>query len=146
MTIRSGLATTTRAREARLQRAKQVLTAVCQLAGSISFIDDIDHDFKAANLETAVATRSTVPIFDCLVDILSFQGISDRVARDYAAKHGHATWQYLDKSLNSLDGCPKLRSYWQYADCDTTRPVKHVESPTTLMSVSCPNSAYAMVA
>lgn len=97
-------------------RVRQLLTAVCQLAGSMSFLDDIDHEFHTAGLDVAVKSHSTPPIFDWLVEVLSFQGISDRVAREYATKHGRATWSQLDENLKSAE-CPKLRSYWQYSDC-----------------------------
>ncbi|MBJ7402200.1 MAG: hypothetical protein JHD07_02415 [Bradyrhizobium sp.] len=82
----------------------------------MSFIDEIDDEFRAARLDIAVKSHSTPPLFDWLVDVLSFQGISDRVARDYATKHGRATWSQLEKNLKSAE-CPKLRSYWHYSDC-----------------------------
>jgi len=103
-------------RETALDRAKQLLTTVCQLAGSMSFIDEIDDEFRTSGLYVAVRSHSTPLIFDWLVDVLSFQGISDRVARDYATKHGRATWSRLEENLKSAE-CPKLRSYWQYSEC-----------------------------
>jgi hypothetical protein len=109
------LATSSSRREAP-DRARQLLTAVCQLAGSMSFIEEIDDEFRMAGLDVAVRSHSTPPIFDWLIDVLSFQGISDRVARDYAAKHGRATWSQLHENLKSAE-CTKLRSYWQYSDC-----------------------------
>jgi len=103
-------------RETPSDRARQLLTAVCQLAGSLSFIDEIDDEFRKGGLDVAVKSHSTPPIFDWLIDVLSFQGISDRVARDYAARHGRATWSELHENLRSAE-CAKLRSYWQYSDC-----------------------------
>lgn len=113
----SRLAVPASARNKSFERASELLTAVCQLAGSISFLAEIDDEFRAAGLDEAIAKHSTAPIFDWLINVLSFQGISDRVARDYAAKHGRATWAQLDQSFKDPAKCPKLRSYWQYSGC-----------------------------
>ncbi|MCP3441990.1 hypothetical protein [Bradyrhizobium sp. CCGUVB14] len=94
-----------------------MLTTVCQLAGSMSFIDEIDQEFRLGGLDKAIAASSTAPIFDWLINVLSFQGISDRVARDYAAKHGRATWTDLEQCLREPAKCSRLHSYWQYFDC-----------------------------
>ncbi|MCK1364075.1 hypothetical protein [Bradyrhizobium sp. 62] len=82
----------------------------------MSFIDEIDHEFRTTGLDIAVKSHSTPAIFDWLVDVLSFQGISDRVARDYASKHGRPTWSLLEENLKSSE-CLKLRSYWHYSNC-----------------------------
>ena len=47
----------------------------------------------------------------------SYQGISDRVARGYLAKHGNVTWADIEGSLRRTTPCPKLGSYWSYSGC-----------------------------
>jgi hypothetical protein len=83
----------------------------------MSFLDDIDHEVREAGLDRAVALGDTPPIFDWLVTTFSFQGISDRVARDYIKKHGTATWSNIEASVNNKPSCPKLRSYWHFEGC-----------------------------
>jgi hypothetical protein len=83
----------------------------------MSFLDEIGAEAREAGLAKAVACEHTAPIFDWLVSTFSFQGISDRVARDYMAKHGSATWSYLKASLRQSPSCPKLRGYWTYEGC-----------------------------
>jgi hypothetical protein len=52
-----------------------------------------------------------------LAATLSFQGISDRIAHDYMARHGRPTWLDIAGNLTRAPPCPKLKSYWQFYDC-----------------------------
>ena len=83
----------------------------------MSFLDEIDAEVRAAGLDQAVALGRTPPIFDWLLTTFSFQGISDRVAREYMDKHGTASWATVEASLKASPACPKLRSYWDYEGC-----------------------------
>jgi hypothetical protein len=56
------------------------------------------------------------PIFDWLLDEISYQGIADSVAWSYIDAHGQATWQGIEAGLRQPK-CPKLASYWQFHGC-----------------------------
>ncbi|WP_338691739.1 hypothetical protein V5279_36035 [Bradyrhizobium sp. 26S5] len=120
------------------QRAEQLLTATCMLAGSMSFLDEIDDEFRSNGLDRAIATNNSAPIFDWLLTIFSYQGISDRVARDYAAKHGTASWSNIQKSFGRSGTCPKLRSYWQYSECRFDKTSQTCAEPDHFDSCSLP--------
>jgi hypothetical protein len=81
------------------------------------FLDEIDDEIRNAGLDRAVAIGDTPPIFDWLLTTFSFQGISDRVARDYISKHGTASWSDIESSVRNTPSCPKLRSYWHFEGC-----------------------------
>jgi hypothetical protein len=83
----------------------------------MSFLDEIDAEAGEAGLDRAIARGETPPIFDWLLTTFSFQGISDRVAREYMDKHGTASWSQIEASLKASPSCPKLRSYWGYEGC-----------------------------
>jgi hypothetical protein len=83
----------------------------------VSFLDEIDTEAREARLDQAIARGQTPPIFDWLLTTFSFQGISDRVARDYMDKHGTASWAEMEASLRVSPSCQKLRSYWAYDAC-----------------------------
>lgn len=100
-----------------VRRAQDLIRTVCAVAGSTSFLDEIDAEARQAGLTQAVAAGNAAPVFDWLLTTFSFQGISDRVARDYIAKHGAATWSSISTSLASMPSCPKLRAYWAYEGC-----------------------------
>jgi hypothetical protein len=94
-----------------------LIRTVCGLAGSMTFLDEIDADIGRVGLDIAVSDRDTPAIFDWLLSAFSYQGISDEVARSYMEKHGSASWSQIDASLKSSPSCPKLRNYWHYEGC-----------------------------
>jgi hypothetical protein len=100
-----------------LDHATQLILRVCHLAGAASFVADARESLEAEGVHAAVRTRNTAALFDWLVSILSYQGISDQVAFDYMERHGLATWQAIERDLGRTPSCPKLRSYWQFHDC-----------------------------
>ncbi len=97
--------------------ADALIRTVCAVAGSLSFLDEIDEEIRHAGLDQAVASGNTPPIFDWLLTAFSFQGISDRVARSYMEKHGTASWSKMEASLETSPSCRKLQTYWDYAGC-----------------------------
>ena len=94
-----------------------MIRTVCAVAGSMSFLDEIEDEARQAGLDRAVALADTPPIFDWLVTTFSFQGISDRVARNYINKHGTASWSAIEASVGNTSSCPKLHSYWHFEGC-----------------------------
>jgi hypothetical protein len=101
----------------RFARAESLVRTACAVAGSTSFLDEIDTEIRYAALDQAVRASTTPAVFDWLLTAFSFQGISDRVARDYMEKHGTASWAQIEASLRVSPSCPKLRSYWHYDAC-----------------------------
>jgi hypothetical protein len=87
------------------------------LAGSRNLIAEIRSDVCGPKIRTAIARHDTPTLFDWLIEALSYQGISDRVAYDYLEQHGGITWRDIEQSLSRPVSCPKLRSYWHYYDC-----------------------------
>jgi hypothetical protein len=65
-----------------LDHATGLILRVGHLAGSASFVDDAREALAAEGVHAAVRTRNTAALFDWLVSILSYQGISDQVAFD----------------------------------------------------------------
>jgi hypothetical protein len=94
-----------------------LIRAVCAVAGSLSFLGEIDEEIRHAGLDQAVASGNTPPIFDWLLTAFSFQGISDRVARSYMEKHGTASWFEIEASFKKSPSCQKLATYWDYEGC-----------------------------
>jgi hypothetical protein len=94
-----------------------LVRTVCAVAGSTSFLDEIDAEARHAGLVRAVSLGRTPPIFDWLHATFSYQGISDRVARGYMEKHGTATWSGIEAGLAKSPSCPRLQRYWTYEGC-----------------------------
>src|ERR1700738_4317984 len=104
-------------RDAAINHAVRLIHAICGLAGSPTFIDEVRADLQADKVRAAIRSRDTGPVFDWLMAALSYQGISDQVAYDYMERHGRVTWRQIKQGLDRGASCPKLKSYWQFHDC-----------------------------
>jgi hypothetical protein len=87
------------------------------VAGSLTLIDDIRDEFRREGMLDAIARRHTPKIFDWLLTMFSYQGVSDQVARNYIRKHGNASWSNISAGLTREAPCPLLRSYWDFDSC-----------------------------
>ena len=102
---------------AAIDHAVRIIHAVCGLAGSATWIDDIRADLRADKVQAAIRHRDTAVVFDWLMAALSYQGISDQAAYEYMRRHGRAAWRDIDQKLGQGVGCPKLKSYWHFHGC-----------------------------
>ena len=98
-----------------LDHATRLIHRVCCLAGETDLIEEIRTDNDA--IRSAIKERDTPALFDWLTAMLSYQGISDRVAHDYMDEHGRVTWHEIERDLANKPSCPKLQSYWQFHSC-----------------------------
>jgi hypothetical protein len=102
---------------ASLQYAVQLVHATCCLAGSASYLDDVRGDLRHRAIIRAIKAHNTPALFDWLVELLSFQGISDSVASGYMAQHGNVRWADIADGLSRPPSCPKLGGYWRFYGC-----------------------------
>ena len=104
-----------RAAVSAIDHAAILIHTVCRIAGSSELVEEIhsDNDF----LSSAIARRDTAAMFDWLMEALSFQGISDRVALGYMDSHGRASWNDIERRMTEGVNCPKLQSHWSFEGC-----------------------------
>jgi hypothetical protein len=100
-----------------LAYAVRIVHATCCLAGSASYLADLRTDLREHGVIRAVRDHDTPALFDWLMEILSFQGISDAVALGYIAEHGSVRWADTAEALAQSPTCPKLGGYWRFYDC-----------------------------
>jgi hypothetical protein len=100
-----------------LDQAVQLIERVCMLAGSLTFVEDIQAGLRQVGIQRAVDQHDTPRLFDWLLSTFSYQGISDQVARNYMRQHGSATWSKMAADLKGKPACPLLRSYWDFDGC-----------------------------
>ncbi len=119
---------------ANLAYAINIIHATCCLAGSPSYLDDVRRDLRSSGVVRAVRDHDTPAVFDWLIGILSFQGISDSVASGYMAQHGSVRWSDIAEALSRSPSCPKLGGYWRFYDCryqkgsDTCAEPGHIDA------------------
>jgi hypothetical protein len=99
-----------------LAYAVQLVHAICCLAGSASYLDDVRAELHGRGVIRAVRDHDTPVLFDWLVEALSFQGISDSVASGYMERHGSVRWSDIAEALRQNPSCPKLGGYWRFYD------------------------------
>ena len=92
------------------------IAQVCDIAAPRTMLADLRQDFARQGLTGAVARHDTPALFDWLIGVLSYQGVSDAIAWGYMDRNGSMTHADIDAALDA-PACPKLRSYWRFAGC-----------------------------
>ena len=105
---------------------------VCCLAGSPSFLDDLRDEIGRSRVKRAVKDRDTPVLFDWLIEILSFQGISDSVASGFIARNGTVHWTDIAEALSDRPTCPKLHGYWLFDECKYRKAAKTCAQPSEI--------------
>ncbi|HEY7229853.1 MAG TPA: hypothetical protein VH558_05725 [Pseudolabrys sp.] len=100
-----------------VRHATRLIYAVCCLAGAADLLDEIRVEMDAEGISDAIRRHDTAPLFDWLIAAFSYQGISDRVATEYMARHGRIRWHAIDAEVRENPSCPKLKNYWEFYDC-----------------------------
>lgn len=94
-----------------------MIQSCCRLAGSTTLVDDLTAPRGRHDLRLAISSNDTPALFNWLVEIFSFQGISDQVAASYLSAHGNVTWVDVSKALSKAPQCTLLNSHWQFYGC-----------------------------
>ena len=126
--------------DAALSHARRLILRICQLAGTAAFIDEAGLGPGGRDVRKAIRTQNTASLFDQLVIALSYQGISDEVAKNFMDRHGLATWQVIESDLHRGPSCPKLRSYWHFHDCRYNKSRFTCAEPNHLPGCPLPRS------
>lgn len=95
----------------------RLIRGVCCIAGSPSLIADIRSEGEPDTLGESIESLDTPALFDWLIVILSYQGISDQAASAYIEQHGSISWAEIEYRLSKRPSCPKLKSYWHFEGC-----------------------------
>jgi len=90
----------------------------------------------------AVQDRDTPALFDWLIELLSFQGVSDAVAAGYIAQHGTARWADIAEGLSHRPPCPKLAGYWTFDGCGYRKTADTCAEPRHFSA--CPLPRYPL--
>ena len=126
--------------DAALTHARSLILRVCHIAGTAAFIDEAGLGPDGKDLRKAIRTRNTAALFDHLVAALSYQGISDEVAKNFMDRHGLASWHVIESALRRRPSCPKLRSYWHFYDCRYNKSRFTCAEPNHLADCPLPRS------
>jgi hypothetical protein len=126
--------------DAALGHARHLILQICHLSGTAAFIDEAGLGSEGKELRKAIRGRNTAALFDWLVAALSYQGISDEVAKNFMDRHGLASWHVIESDLRRRPSCPKLTSYWHFYDCRYNKSRLTCAEPNHLLECPLPRS------
>jgi hypothetical protein len=126
--------------DAALTHARSLILRICDLAGTAAFIGEAGLGPEGKDLRKAIRSRNTAALFDWLVAALSYQGISDEVAKNFMDRHGLASWHVIESDLRRRPSCPKLTSYWHFYDCRYNKSQFTCAEPNHLAECPLPMS------
>ena len=118
-----------------LDYAVGIVRHVCHVAGPLAFVDDLR---TRRDIVRAIARHDTPALFSWLMGELSFQGIADRVAEGYIARHGNVTWDDVATGLQRPTLCAKLAAYSTFTQCNYTKTSGTCGNPTSLPACPLP--------
>jgi hypothetical protein len=100
-----------------MPKAIALIQRVCDIAAPRNYLAETREYLLNAGIVAAVATHDTPALYRWLMEAISYQGIADRIASDYLARHGCVQWADVQNGLRGPDPCPKLATYWTFHGC-----------------------------
>ena len=101
----------------KISSAIRLTHQICRIAGADNLIDDSRVALAQHGVIAAVRHHDTPAIFDWLIAVLSYQGVSDSIAQGYMERHGRIRWCDVAEALARIPSCPKLGGYWTFEGC-----------------------------
>lgn len=121
--------------------AVNIIETVTWLAGQPDYLDDL----REAIIELALFNPDNRPrsakAFEWLSAGMSYQGISDTVARNYMTAHGRPRWRAVAHGAKN-GSCPLLQSYWHFHGCGYRKSGHTCAMPRLIDTCPLPSHAF----
>lgn len=114
------------------------ITRPALAAAPRDYLDNIRVNLEREGVGDAVARRDTAALFDHLVGVSQYQGISDFNAAAFTAKHGIVSWHDIDIALENDPTCPRLRNYWSFGGCGYRKTTRTCAEPRHIRRCQLP--------
>src|SRR5215203_4406070 len=88
-----------------------LILQTCRASPEPFYLRRLRANLTRTGIKAAVTSHDTPILFGWLMDLLSYQGVSDAVAWTYMEQHGRITWADMDAALQQNPSCPKLKDY-----------------------------------
>lgn len=120
-----------------LKYATRIVEQVCNLAGPLDYVAHCRSEMRRYRL-AGKKPPSIAELYDWLINIVSYQGISDQAAEGFIRNHGQATWNDIEAKLATAS-CEKLRSFWHFKNCNYLKSKKSCSRPELCRSCPLPS-------
>jgi hypothetical protein len=101
-----------------LDHAVAIVQHICHVAGPLLLLENLHAAHRRDGLVTAIRDHDTPALFSRLMAELSYQGIADRVAESFIARHGNVTWADIAATVDRPALCSKLTAYSAFTGCN----------------------------
>jgi hypothetical protein len=119
--------------------AVSIVETVTWLAGRADYLERLSKGGKALDLFGPSGRARSAKVFEWLIAALSYQGISDAVARSYMAAHERPSWAKIARGVKT-GACPLLQSYWHFHGCGYRKGAQTCAKPDLM--ATCPLPAH----
>ncbi len=117
----------------------KIIETVCRGSNTIAAIRSIGRNLERAGIVAAVKRHQTSVLFDWLIGMFSYQGVSDQAAANYIATHGNVTYSAVTTALASSScNCAKLAGYSDYRHCHYAKSRRRCAEPDLISSCPVP--------
>ena len=72
--------------------ATDLILQTCRASPDPTYLKRMRASLTRQGIRAAVAQHNTPALFDWLVEVVSYQGISDTIAWSFMEEHGRVTW------------------------------------------------------
>jgi hypothetical protein len=118
--------------------AKRLILQVCRTWPDPAYLKRMRANLTRQGIRAAVADHNTSVLFGWLVDLASYQGISDTIAWTYMEEHGRVCWANLDAAFQRAPSCPKLAGFEKFTGCHYRKASRTCAHPEHFATCSLP--------
>ena len=94
--------TSARSHQRGMGYATDLIRHACRASPDPFYLRRLRTDLTRTGIKAAVAAHDTPALFGWLMDLLSYQGVSDAVAWAYMEQHGRIAWADIQAAFVAL--------------------------------------------
>jgi hypothetical protein len=128
----------TRPRQHAIGFATDLILQTCRTSPDPTYLKRMRANLTRQGIRAAVAQHDTPALFDWLVEVMSYQGISDSIAWAYMQTHGRVTWADMHSAFERRPSCPKLVSFEAFSGCNYRKGSRTCARPDHLPACPLP--------
>src|SRR5215207_9636572 len=113
--------TSARSHQRGMAYATDLILQTCRASPDPLYLRRLRANLTRTGIKAAVTSHDTPALFGWLMDLLSYQGVSDAVAWNYMEQHGRIAWAGIEAALNRNPPCPKLKGYTALSGCQYSK-------------------------
>lgn len=128
----------TRSQQQGIAFATSLILQTCRASPDPTYLKRMRASLTRQGIRAAVAEHDTSALFDWLIEVASYQGISDAIAWAYMEQHGRVTWAEIDAAFARRPSCPKLASFEAFSGCNYRKAARTCARPDHLSACPLP--------